>query len=1101
MTDQSQLRNSAVNAAALPYVFDAGELVAALWRRRWWVLLPMLLAASLAAAYGIVRPAKYVATAQILIDPRGLQLVEKDLAPPAATNEALSAIVESQMRVMLSDSVLREVVRREGLDRDPEFTEKSLDFISLVRRWLVEMLGAERKPTDPELMALDILSKGVGANRPKAAFVVNLYVATRDPEKSARLANAIADVYSSLEFKNRSKLASRAADSIKRQLGELRTSLRKAEAKVEAYKKKHDIVGARGTLIDEQQLAAINAQLVAQQSQTAKAKARFEQIRALLRNRISPDAIAEAMASQRLRQLQGRLAAALSQQALLESQFFSSHPRLRQAQAKSEGLRRLIAAELRRLAVSARLDLERSQADEQALLKRKKQLTDKVLKSNAAQVELRELQRKAQANRVVYEAFLVRARELSEQKDLDTSVARVLSPAQPPAGKSGPRLSLLLGAGLFVGFGVGALLALLRDAMDPRVFSAGRLMRETGLPILAQMPRLRRFLHSINNTLRRGTEKLAGGQGTEQFGAGEAQVLPDALQDMLEGSIGLKAAGLLNQLASQTAPDGSMSELRTVLLCSATGGEFAPHDQTEGASGVCLALAVKAASEGYNVLVVDGDRQGRRLSRMMGRESAKGLVEVIDGEAELAAVVAEVPELALWLLPAGGALQRNWRAPTLRPRRRSKAAALDDTSRYDWIFIDGGNLRNSAQRLMVAGADDILLVVHRGLSDLKTIAAAAARLRQRWQQVRGHIIVEQETAIDWPHFDGATGSPEGAQRRQPASAKIAPAKKEEIADSGVAPVPTEQRSGSAEDAYQAMAAVRDGARPRRSASLKPKQTRPNQAMQNQKIGTASHASAAGLSAEEVFARIPDLAAGSTAQRMKLGFEARGLLPAGASFGDMMLALRPAARGAGSSFRQAIMAMLHKVRAKAASDQPQIVMLVAGHKGAGTSSAALSLAYAASLDGLRCLLVDACSADGELSATFSSEFVHKRACVLDSKEHLSELITSDSTSSLQLLPIALANLGQLEPAQKTKLGVGLSKLAEDYDLVVIDGGAVLEDEASLDLASKAHQLFIVARFGLTLSETIEATEILLGAAKERIAGVVLTRTAPKEPAAS
>src|SRR4051812_10289921 len=69
----------------------------------------------------------------------------------------------------------------------------------------------------------------------------------------------------------------------------------------------------------------------------------------------------------------------------------------------------------------------------------------------------------AESNRALYKAFLKRAKELSEQEEVNTSNVRLIAPALPPAARSSPKLSLVLAGLLFAGLALGAGLALVRD--------------------------------------------------------------------------------------------------------------------------------------------------------------------------------------------------------------------------------------------------------------------------------------------------------------------------------------------------------------------------------------------------------------------------------------------------------------------------------------------------------------------------------------------------------------------------------------------------------------------------------------------------------------
>ena len=83
--------------------------------------------------------------------------------------------------------------------------------------------------------------------------------------------------------------------------------------------------------------------------------------------------------------------------------------------------------------------------------------------TNQDLIKLRELERKAQSNRLVYEAFLVRAKETAEQENISTPNARIIADAAVPHLPSFPPRALLLLAAGILGLFVGILAAILRD--------------------------------------------------------------------------------------------------------------------------------------------------------------------------------------------------------------------------------------------------------------------------------------------------------------------------------------------------------------------------------------------------------------------------------------------------------------------------------------------------------------------------------------------------------------------------------------------------------------------------------------------------------------
>jgi uncharacterized protein involved in exopolysaccharide biosynthesis len=71
-----------------------------------------------------------------------------------------------------------------------------------------------------------------------------------------------------------------------------------------------------------------------------------------------------------------------------------------------------------------------------------------------------------EANRAIYEVFLVRTKELNEQEGVDTANTRVIAEALAPNRPSTPRRALVLAA-LVAGLAAGACLVLLRRYRRP----------------------------------------------------------------------------------------------------------------------------------------------------------------------------------------------------------------------------------------------------------------------------------------------------------------------------------------------------------------------------------------------------------------------------------------------------------------------------------------------------------------------------------------------------------------------------------------------------------------------------------------------------------
>lgn len=214
-------------------------------------------------------------------------------------------------------------------------------------------------------------------------------------------------------------------------------------------------------------------------------------------------------------------------------------------------------------------------------------------------------------------------------------------------------------------------------------------------------------------------------------------------------------------------------------------------------------------------------------------------------------------------------------------------------------------------------------------------------------------------------------------------------------------------------------------------------------------------------------------------------------PQAAQFSDLLVAISDTNGKDDVTYRQAVLRLLGKIKMRQRPGRPHTVMLASPHSGLGNSATTLALAYAAAVAGERVLLVDATSTNPELSRIFATTLAPTNAVVLDSKEHLSRITTRDSRSGLAFLPIALADLRKLKTQQRRRLVAGLNALSQDYDLIFIDAGALIEDEAATSLLPAADQVLIVGRAGVTSADQIAVSAEILDGARDRVTGTILT----------
>ena len=456
---------------------DLKELIRVMQRRRRTILWTAAVPVLLALLYGLLATPLYTSSVQILIDPRDRRIVSNEVTPETLAADGGVAVVESQLLVITSDTVLRRAIVRERLDTDPEFGGTPTGLLGLVQNGLAAVGIDLGGGSDAELKALRQLKKRIGVKRADKAFVVDVYVTTEAREKSVRLADALAQAYLADQSEARAAASGRASTALGGRLDALRARVQETEDRVLQYKEQHKILASGGVLVNEQQLNEMSGQLNTARGKTAEARARYEQIARARRGGAEGGAIPEAVLSQTIGQLRTQYAEVARQRAELGALVGPRHPSIVNLDAQIQGVQKLINEELVRIAAAARSELERAEASEKALEANLEALKQNAVTTNQASVRLRELERELEASRAVYQAFLTRARETGEQQSIDNTNARIISSATPPRDKSWPPRLLLLAVALVGGLGIGTGAGLMREYFDERLYSAPRAAR------------------------------------------------------------------------------------------------------------------------------------------------------------------------------------------------------------------------------------------------------------------------------------------------------------------------------------------------------------------------------------------------------------------------------------------------------------------------------------------------------------------------------------------------------------------------------------------------------------------------------------------------
>ncbi|RWB17208.1 MAG: exopolysaccharide biosynthesis protein [Mesorhizobium sp.] len=444
------MKPASIDERALPPLFDIGAVWAILWARRLMVLAIAGATVLLALSYLAVTKPSYTATASILIDPRDTRATNFNNVLPGIGSD--SAAIASQVFVIQSPDLLGSVFKSQKLDSDPEFAG-----VGMMSR-LLSLFGAGATPTQDA--AFKRFQSKVSVEREGLTYVINVSFTSPSPEKAARIANAIVDQYRAGLVGERETANSDVNTLLTDRISGLQKDVSDAERAVEDFKAKHNIVNSTdgGTL--QSQLDQLTAQLIAAQGDADRAKDRYNQALAAGNSPAGLTKLADILTSTSASKLRDDYNQRATELASLQTMYGPRHPTIGRLQSELERLQRLMAAEADRIRQQLKASYDLAVQNVGKLQDKLEALRQQSTDSNIAQVQLRQLESKAQAARAVLDDYLKRAQETSQMQGVQTSEARKIGVASPPVQPTWPKPVLLLLVSAVLGLLAGCGLAL-----------------------------------------------------------------------------------------------------------------------------------------------------------------------------------------------------------------------------------------------------------------------------------------------------------------------------------------------------------------------------------------------------------------------------------------------------------------------------------------------------------------------------------------------------------------------------------------------------------------------------------------------------------------
>ena len=680
---------------------DLKSLLNTVWRKKWMVIITVIL--TMIPVFFIVKdlPARYSVKTLIMIENSSPQVL--DFGSIAKGLPADNKTIQSELEVLGSRDLAARVIDHLQLDNDPELngsleaSHNPTIFATQLKtftEWLpFRMRGTTKEELNdqpkklsntPNGRIVDAFLANLTVSRQEESRVIHVAFQSHSPDTAALVANTLAELYIQGQREAKFDATLKATEWLNQGVASLRDKVEASERAVEQYRQNSGLLGGqRGVTLVSEQISALNAEHVRASTARVEAEARLRQINDLL-SAGKIDSAVEVMRSsviQRLREQE--LEAVLS--------------------SEKSDLQARIAAEIDNIIKSVENEAALARSREASLQASLNAIKNRVADANTATVELRTLEREAEANRLMLESFSSRLKEASSRNDINVQQpnARIISRADVPVRPIASKKKLIVAVALAGSIFAGLLLIFLTEQLQRGFRSGLDVEQTTGVPVIGLVPML-----SWRERLRE-------------------QPIWHVLH------------------RRQSAFSESIRSLYTTLhLFQVDGGPkrilLVSAEPNEGKTAIAVCLARSQALTKQRVVIVDTDIRRPTIHDLLKVPRRPGLVELLAGTASLREVVNMDVASGAHIIPAGAHVSN---PPSVLASHRLKAVFDDLAKRYDLIIVDSPPLMAvSDARLLTATVDLTVLVLRWGHTDRKVVKLALEQIRSAGGRVAGILL-------------------------------------------------------------------------------------------------------------------------------------------------------------------------------------------------------------------------------------------------------------------------------------------------------------------------------------------------------------------------
>jgi polysaccharide biosynthesis transport protein len=633
--------------------------------------------------------------------------------------------LETQIRILQSDSLALQVIHNLGLDKDPDFAGN----YKVKTSGGLAISDSPRQQLEREDRLIKLLHRNMRVQQIGNTSLIEIRYSSPNPQLAAETSNAIANAYIEQNIKAKYDSTMQATNLLSKQLADLQIKMETSQAKAVEYEKEHNIIGADDkTNLTTEKLGTLSKELMDAQVDRIRLESIYQMAK-------TGDANVSVVSSQDgalsgLRQQQLDLQA---QYAQLSTLFGPSYPSVVQLQNRLKQVNKSYQEETENQLHRLQNDYEAAVAREQMVQTALSEQTDEANKLNVDAIELKVLQQEADSNRTLYDSLLTQLKEASLEAGLNSSNIRIVDLARIPLHPARPNILQNLEVALLLGLIGGVATVFVLEALDMTVRTPDQIESVSGLPTIGVIPLRAPEERSAQRSEIGPTLKPAP-VATSQFVSPVAYADPQS--EMSEAYRALRTSLLLSSPARPP---------QTILFTSAL-----PQD---GKTTTSSNSAIVMAQQGKRILLVDCDLRRPAISKLFRLRPEIGLSNVLSGGAKAQDAVLATIQPNLFLMPSGPLpphpselLSSNLMQNLLRQWREE----------YDHIIIDSPPVLSATDGVLLSVQVDLAVLVVRAN---KTTTPALRRARDLLLHVNaplGGVVVNavDMSSPDYYYYSG-----------------------------------------------------------------------------------------------------------------------------------------------------------------------------------------------------------------------------------------------------------------------------------------------------------------------------------------------------------